>query len=186
MDQGKDAKTAPQAIDPVYAPRALENPVMNMKTPSMAAITQISVGFEGKVDPKAKTAAIILAGGSGERFGREGGKQMVEIAGRPILTWSAESFDAVPDVGQIVIVCPEDRMQEYKERAIDPFPFVTPVVFAPAGDLRQESAFSGDGAVAVHVRHLREKIEIDPAHPKYIKVVWGQGYKIDRGDALNE
>ena len=50
----------------------------------------------------------------------------------------------------------------------------------------QESAFSGDGAVAVHVRHLREKIEIDPAHPKYIKVVWGQGYKIDRGDALNE
>ena len=143
MDQGKDAKTAPQAIDPVYAPRALENPVMNMKTPSMAAITQISVGFEGKVDPKAKTAAIILAGGSGERFGREGGKQMVEIAGRPILTWSAESFDAVPDVGQIVIVCPEDRMQEYKERAIDPFPFVTPVVFAPAGDLRQESAFSG-------------------------------------------
>ena len=45
MDQGKDAKTAPQAIDPVYAPRALENPVMNMKTPSMAAITQISVGF---------------------------------------------------------------------------------------------------------------------------------------------
>ena len=143
MDQGKDAKTAPQAIDPVYAPRALENPVMNMKTPSMAAITQISVGFEGKVDPKAKTAAIILAGGSGERFGREGGKQMVEIAGRPILTWSAESFDAVPDVGQIVIVCPEDRMQEYKERAIDPFPFVTHVVFAPAGDLRQESAFSG-------------------------------------------
>lgn len=148
MDQGTAEKNAPQAIDPVYAPRALENSAINMKVPSMAAITQISVGFEGKVDPKAKTAAIVLAGGTGERFGREGGKQMVEIAGRPILTWSAEAFDAVPDVGQIVIVCPEDRIQEYKERAIDPFPFVTPVTFAPAGDLRQESAFSGLECVA--------------------------------------
>ena len=49
-----------------------------------------------------------------------------------------------------------------------------------------ESAFAGDGAVAVHVRHLREKIEIDPAHPRYIKVVWGQGYKIDRGEQTDE
>ena len=35
----------------------------------------------------------------GERFGREGGKQLVEIAGKPVLTWSAEAFDAVADVG---------------------------------------------------------------------------------------
>ncbi len=34
--------------------------------------------------------------------------------------------------------------------------------------------------VAVHIRHLREKIEIDPAEPRYIKVVWGRGYIIDR------
>ncbi len=38
-----------------------------------------------------------------------------------------------------------------------------------------------DGAVAVHIRHLREKIEIDPANPRYIKVMWGQGYKIEEG-----
>ncbi len=36
-----------------------------------------------------------------------------------------------------------------------------------------------DNTVAVHIRHLREKIEIDPAHPRYLKVVWGQGYKIE-------
>ncbi|MDY4122358.1 MAG: 2-C-methyl-D-erythritol 4-phosphate cytidylyltransferase, partial [Ellagibacter isourolithinifaciens] len=95
------------------------------------------------VDPKPKTAAIILAGGSGERFGREGGKQLVEIAGKPILTWSAEAFDAVGDVGLIVIVCPEDRQEEYLNRAINPFPFVTPIVVAPSGPSRQESAFSG-------------------------------------------
>lgn len=42
----------------------------------------------------------------------------------------------------------------------------------------KESALSGDNTVAVHIRHLREKIEINPAEPRYLKVVWGQGYKI--------
>ena len=35
------------------------------------------------------------------------------------------------------------------------------------------------GAVAVHIRHLREKIEINPSEPRYIKVVWGRGYKME-------
>ena len=99
--------------------------------------------LEGKLDEHPKTAAIILAGGTGDRFGREGGKQLVEIAGKPVLTWSAESFDAVGDVGLIVIVCPKEREAEYLKRAIDPFPFVTPVVVAPSGQTRQESAFAG-------------------------------------------
>ena len=37
------------------------------------------------------------------------------------------------------------------------------------------------GAVAVHIRHLREKIEINPSEPRYLKVVWGQGYKMEGG-----
>ena len=41
-----------------------------------------------------------------------------------------------------------------------------------------EAPLSGDGAVAVHIRHLREKLEIDPANPRLIQVVWGQGYKL--------
>ncbi|MBP3478042.1 MAG: response regulator transcription factor [Oscillospiraceae bacterium] len=43
----------------------------------------------------------------------------------------------------------------------------------------QETALGSEGAVAVHIRHLREKIEIDPSEPRYLKVVWGQGYKIE-------
>lgn len=43
----------------------------------------------------------------------------------------------------------------------------------------QEVAFGSEGAVAVHIRHLREKIEINPSEPRYLKVVWGQGYKIE-------
>ena len=45
-----------------------------------------------------------------------------------------------------------------------------------------ENAVAVDNTVAVHVRHIREKIEIDPKNPKYLKVVWGVGYKIDTED----
>ena len=38
---------------------------------------------------------------------------------------------------------------------------------------------ANDGVVAVHIRHLREKIEITPSEPRYLKVVWGQGYKME-------
>ncbi len=43
----------------------------------------------------------------------------------------------------------------------------------------QETALGSEGAVAVHIRHLREKIEINPSEPRYLKVVWGQGYKME-------
>ena len=45
----------------------------------------------------------------------------------------------------------------------------------------QEAALGSEGAVAVHIPHLREKIEINPSEPRYLKVVWGQGYKIEGG-----
>ena len=46
----------------------------------------------------------------------------------------------------------------------------------------QETALGNEGAVAVHIRHLREKIEINPSEPRYLKVVWGQGYKMEGAD----
>lgn len=52
-------------------------------------------------------------------------------------------------------------------------------VLSPKEIYRQvwkEDPLGGEGTVAVHIRHLREKIEIDPADPRYIRVVWGQGY----------
>ena len=42
-----------------------------------------------------------------------------------------------------------------------------------------EEPFGAESTVAVHIRHLREKIEIDPAAPRYIRAVWGQGYKME-------
>ena len=43
-----------------------------------------------------------------------------------------------------------------------------------------EDAIGADNTVAVHIRHIREKIEINPKEPRYLKVVWGVGYKIER------
>lgn len=42
-----------------------------------------------------------------------------------------------------------------------------------------EAAYGTEGTIAVHIRHLREKLEIDPDEPRHLKVVWGQGYKIE-------
>ena len=57
-------------------------------------------------------------------------------------------------------------------------------VFSPKEIYRKvwgEDSFAGDNTVAVHIRHLREKIEITPNDPRYIKVIFGQGYKIEKG-----
>ncbi len=57
-------------------------------------------------------------------------------------------------------------------------------VFSPK-DIYQriwnEYAYGSENTVAVHIRHLREKLEINPAEPRYLKVVWGQGYKMEKG-----
>jgi DNA-binding response OmpR family regulator len=62
-------------------------------------------------------------------------------------------------------------------------------VLSPQEIYRQvwrETPLGNESTVAVHIRHIREKLEINPAEPRYIKVVWGQGYKIEnklnRGD----
>ena len=57
-------------------------------------------------------------------------------------------------------------------------------VFSPREIYRlvwKDEPYGAETTVAVHIRHLREKVEINPAEPRYIKAVWGQGYKMERG-----
>lgn len=44
----------------------------------------------------------------------------------------------------------------------------------------KDEPYGAEGTVAVHIRHLREKLEITPSEPRYLKAVWGQGYKIEQ------
>ena len=56
-------------------------------------------------------------------------------------------------------------------------------VFSPKEIYRRvwkENPIGTENIVAVHVRHIREKIEIDAANPRYLKVIWGQGYKMEK------
>ena len=56
-------------------------------------------------------------------------------------------------------------------------------VYSPSEIYRavwEDEPFGSDSTVAVHIRHLREKVEINPNKPRYIKVVWGQGYKLEK------
>ena len=58
-------------------------------------------------------------------------------------------------------------------------------VYSPKDIYREvwkDNPIGSENTVAVHIRHLREKIEINPAEPRYLKVVWGQGYKMEKGE----
>lgn len=58
-------------------------------------------------------------------------------------------------------------------------------VFSPREIYRKiwnDMPLGSENTVAVHIRHIREKIEINPAEPRYLKVVWGQGYKFEKSD----
>ena len=69
----------------------------------------------------APVCAVVVAGGSGQRFGNPGGKQLVNVAGRPLMSWSIRAFDRSDKVGHIVVVCPAERRAEMRRLAIDPF-----------------------------------------------------------------
>ena len=59
------------------------------------------------------------------------------------------------------------------------------VVISPKDIYRKvwnDAPYGAESTVAVHIRHLREKLEINPAEPRYLKVVWGQGYKLEKGN----
>lgn len=95
----------------------------------------------------APVCAVVVAGGSGQRFGNPGGKQLVNVAGRPLMSWSIRAFDRSEKVGHIVVVCPAERRTEMRRLAINPFDYDTPISFADAGDTRQDSTRAGVHAV---------------------------------------
>lgn len=82
----------------------------------------------------------------------------------------------VTHIGEVVNLTP-------KEYGILKFLMQNPKrVFSPKQiyeNVWDEYAFGTEGTIAVHIRHLREKLEINPDEPRHIKVVWGQGYKIE-------
>lgn len=88
-------------------------------------------------------AAVIVAAGSGTRFGARCGKQFVKLCGLPMAAWSVLAFDEAPSVAQIVLVCPPGRVEEMRERVLGAISVTTPVKLVEGGATRQESSRAG-------------------------------------------
>ena len=89
---------------------------MGGEAPCAAACAQ-RVGSEER---PADTHAVIVAGGTGERFGDPRGKQFVELCGLPLMCWSIVAFDRAPSVAGIVVVCSvlSSAMRAYSEMGV--------------------------------------------------------------------
>lgn len=102
-------------------------------------------------------AAVIAAGGSGERFGGAAGKQLAVVAGLPVLSHTLLAFDACPDVDAVVVVTHPDRVEEYQSVAVEAAGVRKVVAVVAGGSTRVQSVRAGLAAlpegvdlVAVH------------------------------------
>jgi len=121
----------------------------------------------GEETPRPDVVAIIVAGGSGERFGDSRGKQFVDLCGLPLMSWAILAFDRAPSVARIVVVCASERTDEVATDILSPLSLRCPATIARAGDTRQDSVMSGLAAmpagfdlVAVHDA-ARPLIDVD-------------------------
>ena len=89
-----------------------------------------------------RTAAVIVAGGSGERFGHPGGKQFVNLCDRPLVAWCLRAF-ANAGVAALVVVCPKDRHDDLRAAVDAHVPNAPRLVLALPGATRQDSVRNG-------------------------------------------
>jgi 2-C-methyl-D-erythritol 4-phosphate cytidylyltransferase len=102
-------------------------------------------------------AAIVVAGGEGERSGRPGGKQLAQLRGKPVLAHALLAFEACPEIGEIVLVAHPDRTREYLESAVLD-PGITKVTAVVAGGARRQDS------VAAGIRALSAEAELVAIH----------------------
>jgi 2-C-methyl-D-erythritol 4-phosphate cytidylyltransferase len=102
-------------------------------------------------------AAIIAAGGSGDRFGDGGGKQLALVAGLPVLAHALLAFERCDAVDAVVVVTHPDRVEEYRREAVEAIGATKVVAVVAGGSTRRSSVAAGIAAlpagaslVAVH------------------------------------
>jgi 2-C-methyl-D-erythritol 4-phosphate cytidylyltransferase len=112
-------------------------------------------------------AAVIVAGGGGERFGREGGKQLAPVAGLPLVGHTLRAFDRCESVDAIVLVCHPDRIDEYRRAAVDGAGVIKVVATVAGGATRRLSVAAGLAALpagcSLIAVHDGARAFVDPA-----------------------
>ena len=115
------------------------------------------------------------------RYTALGGRTQTEMQSEGVLVNGGITLD---DRAKLVTVDGEDRGLTPLEYSILKLLMGHPGQVFSTGQIYErvwnDPSYGSENTVAVHIRHLREKIEIDPGNPRYIKVVWGLGYKMER------
>jgi len=100
---------------------------------------------------RTRVIAIIAAGGIGSRMGaRTGqsrGKQLLEVAGKPLVSWAADAVGTIPSVDEVIVVCDPDRVEEYAAAITENVTALAPLSFVGGGATRAESVFAGLEAI---------------------------------------
>lgn len=135
---------------------------------------------------------LIVAGGSGDRLGRPGGKQLLLVDGRPVLSHAVAAFEYCDAIDAIVVVTHPERVEEYRREALAPLSLSKLLAVVPGGATRQASVAAGLAAlpadasiVAIHdgarplvtiesIERAIARLEADPGlagvvvgHPSY-------------------
>lgn len=92
-------------------------------------------------------SAIVVAGGEGERLGREGGKQLACVAGSPLLSHTLRMLEQCPTLDAVVVVAHPMRVDEYRDEAVSPFGFEKVKAVVAGGPSRADSVRAGLAAV---------------------------------------
>ncbi|MBK5211035.1 MAG: 2-C-methyl-D-erythritol 4-phosphate cytidylyltransferase [Coriobacteriia bacterium] len=91
---------------------------------------------------KRDTVAIIAAGGNGTRLDASGGKQLLEVAGKPVLSWTVDAIAAAESVDEVIIACDPKRVAEYASAVSRSVSTRKRISFVPGGLTRQMSVYS--------------------------------------------
>jgi 2-C-methyl-D-erythritol 4-phosphate cytidylyltransferase len=102
--------------------------------------------------PFPRGTAVIVAGGTGERFGDVDGKQLASVLGIPLLARTVESFDSASSISEILLVCHPDRVGEYESTVRDNLVLSTPLTAIAGGQTRQDSVGRGLHAASPSTR----------------------------------
>lgn len=95
------------------------------------------------------TIALIVAGGSGLRFGGDIPKQYQLAAGRPLLSWTVSRFEKASSIDRIVIVAAEDYLLHVNNKIVNPYGFDKVFKIVPGGETRAESVLKGIDALPI-------------------------------------
>lgn len=94
-----------------------------------------------------RNSAVIVAGGKGTRMNSKKSKQFIEIKGKPLIYYTLEAFDNNSNIHEIILVLPEEEVEEFKEEVLKKYSFKKLSSIVAGGKERQNSVYSGLKAV---------------------------------------